>query len=157
MGVGFMFHWGMKIDGVTVVMLIVALGLAVDYSAHIGVAYLHTHGRTRGEAVIEALADMGTPVCHGAMSTFIAIVVLAGSKSFVFISFFKQLFFATVLGCGHGMLLLPVLLSLCAPEPSKDMAYQMDNSSSQPAVTAAPVVGVQEVQMKEDPQCDGND
>merc|ERR1719353_2701851 len=72
--VGFMWHWDMKIDGVTVVMLIVALGLAIDYSAHIGVAYLHAGGAgSRSEAVIKALADMGTPVCHGAMSTFIAI------------------------------------------------------------------------------------
>jgi len=115
--IGFMYHWGLKIDGVTVVMLIVALGLAIDYSAHIGVAYVQSSADTRQGAVIQALADMGTPVCHGAMSTFIAIVVLAGSKSYVFISFFRQLFLATVLGAGQGMLLLPVLLTLMGPLP----------------------------------------
>lgn len=122
--VGFMYHWGLKVDGVTVVMLIVALGLAIDYSAHIGVAYLHSTEQDRPKAVIQALADMGTPVCHGAMSTFIAIVVLAGSKSYVFISFFKQLVLATMLGCAHGMLLLPVLLCLLGPRPRPFSAYE---------------------------------
>lgn len=61
-----MYHWGLKVDGVTVVMLIVAIGLAIDYSAHIGVAYLHSTYRTADEAVVNALVDMGTPVVHGA-------------------------------------------------------------------------------------------
>jgi len=112
-----MYHWGLKVDGVTVVMLIVAIGLAIDYSAHIGVAYLHSTYRTADEAVVNALVDMGTPVVHGATSTFIAIVVLAASASYVFQSFFRQLFLATILGCGHGLLVLPVLLSLLGPTP----------------------------------------
>merc|ERR1719163_112154 len=115
--IGFMYHWGLKVDGVTVVMLIVAIGLAIDYSAHIGVAYLHSTHRTAEEAVVNALVDMGTPVVHGATSTFIAIVVLAPSASYVFQSFFRQLFLATILGCGHGLLVLPVLLSLVGPTP----------------------------------------
>jgi len=115
--VGYMYFWGMKIDSVTVVMLIVSLGLAIDYSAHIGVSYLHQTTGTSSEAVVTALREMGTSVVHGATSTFLAIVVLAGSNSYVFSSFFKQLFLATVLGVAHGVLLLPVLLSLIAPTP----------------------------------------
>lgn len=116
--IGFMYHWKLKIDGVTVVMLIVAIGLAIDYSAHIGVAYMHSTQRTPDAAVRSALVDMGTPVCHGAMSTFIAVVVLSTSASYVFISFFRQLFLATVLGCGHGLIVLPVLLSMFGPVPT---------------------------------------
>lgn len=148
--VGFMWHWDMKIDGVTVVMLIVALGLAIDYSAHIGMAYCTGGAGSRSEAVIKALADMGTPVCHGAMSTFIAIVVLAPSKSFVFISFFRQLFLTTVLGMGHGILLLPVLLNLLAPAPGKAVEFQRPETIVEMVAPVQPVAS-QEVLVKEGP------
>lgn len=142
--VGYMYFWDMKVDGVTVVMLIVALGLAIDYSAHIGVAYLHSQKTTQAEAVVQALTDMGTPVCHGAMSTLLAIIVLAPSKSFVFISFFKQLLLATVLGCAHGMLFLPVMLSIFGPRPSPVAVKAKPQSET--------VVGVKAVQMEQQSQ-----
>jgi len=147
--IGYMYWWGLKIDGVTVVMLIVAIGLAIDYSAHIGVAYLHSTHRTNEQAVIHALADMGTPVFHGAMSTFIAIVVLAGSASYVFSSFFRQLFLATTLGCGHGLLVLPVLLTLLAPTPNGKEPG--DSTVVQEASPVAKPVGqpIQGIEMKE--------
>ena len=57
----------------------------------------------------------------GAMSTFMAVVVIGGSKSYVFITFFKQLFLCTTLGVAHGLILLPVLLGLLGPA-----AYDID-------------------------------
>ena len=33
--VGYMYWWGLNIDSVTVIMLVLALGLSVDYSAHL--------------------------------------------------------------------------------------------------------------------------
>jgi len=113
---GYMYFWGMHIDSVTVIMLIIGLGLAIDYSAHIGVAFLHSTALTRQDAAIQALGDVGAPVLHGAISTFIAVCALSGSSSYVFVSFFRQLFLATIFGCGHGLLLLPVLLSMVGPQ-----------------------------------------
>jgi Niemann-Pick C1 protein len=51
------------------------------------------------------------------MSTFMAVVVIGGSNSYVFITFFRQLFLCTLFGVSHGLLLLPVLLSLLGPPP----------------------------------------
>ena len=60
----------------------------MDYSAHIAHAFMSTHG-TRDERVKKALSDIGPAVFNGGFSTFLAFVLLAGSKSHVFATFFK--------------------------------------------------------------------
>lgn len=114
--VGYMHFWGLTIDSVTVIMLVIALGLAVDYSAHIGRAYLEKRG-SPNERIVSTLEDMGVAVWNGAMSTFMAVLILGSSDSYVFQTFFKQLFLCIVLGLSHGMIFLPTVLSLVKPEP----------------------------------------
>lgn len=58
---------------------------------------------------------MGSSVFHGAFSTFLAIIVLAPSKSYIFNVFFKMWFGIILFGVANGFILLPVLLSLCGP------------------------------------------
>ena len=64
---------------------------------------------------------MGSSVFHGGFSTFLAISCLAGSKSYVFVVFYKLWFGIIVFGMSNGFLLLPVLLSYMGPvdEPHK--------------------------------------
>ena len=42
-----MYFWGLSIDTVTSVILILAIGLCVDYAAHIGHAFMTSHLSTR--------------------------------------------------------------------------------------------------------------
>jgi len=114
--VGFMYFWDLNIDSVTVIMLVIALGLSVDYSAHLGHTFMHKQG-TNDDRMVETMADIGVAVFNGAMSTFMAVVVIGGSSSYVFITFFRQLFLCTLFGVGHGLLLLPVMLALFGPPP----------------------------------------
>merc|ERR1711990_401924 len=62
-----------------------------------------------------ALGSMGSSVFHGAFSTFLAIIVLSPSKSYIFMSFFKMWFGIIIFGVANGFILLPVLLALCGP------------------------------------------
>lgn len=62
-----------------------------------------------------ALKMMGTSVFHGAFSTFLAIIVLSPSKSYIFMSFFRMWFGIIIFGVANGFVLLPVLLSVCGP------------------------------------------
>ena len=117
---GYMQAWGLNIDSVTVIMLVIALGLAVDYSAHIGRNFLEKHGLPNDRMRL-TLRDMGVAVFHGAMSTMVAVLVLGSSDSYVFTTFFKQLFLCISLGLAHGLILLPVCLSLCNPNPYDDL------------------------------------
>ena len=83
------------------------------------------------EKVVEALTSIGPAVFNGGLTTFLALVLLGGSTSHVFVTFFKvwlfsssvsvfiiflQVFVLTVcFGLFHGLVLFPVLLSLVGP------------------------------------------
>ena len=70
----------------------------------------------------KALSSMGSSVFHGGFSTFLAIIALAGSKSYIFLVFFRLWFGIIVFGMANGFLLLPIILSLCGPlnDPSTE-------------------------------------
>jgi hypothetical protein len=111
---GCMYFWGLFIDNVSVIQTVIAIGLCVDYAAHIGHCFMLKAG-TREERVVATLRDVGAAVLNGGISTFLAVVLLAGSNSYVFRVLFKQFFLTVVLGLGHGMILLPVLLVYFGP------------------------------------------
>ena len=46
---GYMWLWGLSIDTAASILLIIALGLAVDYSAHIAHAFMAAPGANRNE------------------------------------------------------------------------------------------------------------
>jgi len=116
---GLMWLWGLTIDSVAVINLVLAVGLAVDYSAHVAHAFVVARG-THDERMRSAITEMGTAVIHGAFSTFLAVLVLAFSNSYIFRVFFKQFFGICVFGAFHGLVLLPVMLSLVGPPPAPD-------------------------------------
>lgn len=109
--IGFAHFWGLPIDAVTTVNAVVALGLSVDFNAHMGKAYLDAKGA--GDArMVHALKHMGPPVFSGGASTLIAALVLSAADSYIFINFFRMLFMTVAFGLSHGLILLPVSLSL---------------------------------------------
>lgn len=77
---------------------------------------------------------MGSSVFHGGFSTFLAISCLAGSKSYVFVVFYKLWFGIIVFGMSNGFLLLPVLLSYIGPvdDPHKTSAKETKNDQVSP-------------------------
>ena len=51
-------------------------------------------------------------MANGGITTTLAFILLAGSTSHVFISFFKIFFLVVTFGLWHGLATLPVLLSI---------------------------------------------
>lgn len=127
---GLMWLWGLTIDSVTIINLVLAIGLVVDYSAHIAHAFVITPG-SRQERADHAIGSMGSAVFHGAMSTFAAVVVLGGSTSYIYRVFFVQFFGICVFGMAHGLIFLPVLLSLVGP-PAIDVGVEASASMQKP-------------------------
>merc|ERR1712087_255314 len=74
-----------------------------------------SHAQTRHAKVRDALHRVGASVFNGAFSTFLAVVAMANSQTYVFRVFFKQFFLVTLIGSAHGLLVLPVLLELFGP------------------------------------------
>ena len=83
---------------------------------------------------------LGLPISQGALSTILGVLGLYLSPSYIFVTFFKMVFLVIVLGALHGLLLLPVLLSLFGPgscegkldkPPTRaEDAIKLDKSSS---------------------------
>ena len=63
-------------------------------------------GDDKKSRVTEALADVGAAVLNGAISTFLAVVVLLFSSSYVFQVLSKQFALTVALGITHGLILL---------------------------------------------------
>eukprot|EP00003_Mantamonas_plastica_P008055 TRINITY_DN1695_c0_g1_i10.p1 TRINITY_DN1695_c0_g1~~TRINITY_DN1695_c0_g1_i10.p1 ORF type:complete len:255 (+),score=64.64 TRINITY_DN1695_c0_g1_i10:501-1265(+) len=59
---GFMFYFGLSIDSLTVANLVMALGLSVDYSAHVAHAFMAIPGTDNVERARLAMESMGASV-----------------------------------------------------------------------------------------------
>uniref|UniRef100_A0A674CXJ0 Patched 2 n=1 Tax=Salmo trutta TaxID=8032 RepID=A0A674CXJ0_SALTR len=114
---GIMGLIGIKLSAIPVVILIASVGIGVEFTVHIALAFLTAVGnRNRRSAV--ALEHMFAPVIDGAISTLLGVLMLAGSEfDFILRYFFAVLAILTVLGILNGLVLLPVLLSLMGPPP----------------------------------------
>uniref|UniRef100_A0A1I7Z3V5 SSD domain-containing protein n=1 Tax=Steinernema glaseri TaxID=37863 RepID=A0A1I7Z3V5_9BILA len=112
---GFMGLFGVKLNPVSAVTLITAVGIGVEFTAHVVLAFLTSLG-TRDERMASCMNHMFTPVVHGGLSTLLGIVMLAFSEfEFVVTYFFLVMSVLILLGLINGLALLPVLLSLIGP------------------------------------------
>merc|ERR1719195_989310 len=108
-------------------ILIMSVGLALDYSAHIAVAFITSSKSTRNGRAREALTQMGPPVFHGGFSTFLAIVLLTISDSYIFQTFFLMFAFVIFFGLFHALVFLPLACSVIGAMPDAD-ARKVDKS-----------------------------
>ncbi|CAL4066460.1 unnamed protein product [Meganyctiphanes norvegica] len=113
--VGYMTLWGVNLDSISMINLIMCIGFSVDFSAHISYAYLAAKVDTPDERVRECLYALGLPILQGGLSTILGITALIMAPSYIFITFFKTVFLVIFFGAMHGIFLLPVLLSLLGP------------------------------------------
>lgn len=113
--VGYMTLWGVNLDSISMINLIMCIGFSVDFSAHISYAYLAAKVDTPEERVQECLYALGLPILQGGLSTILGITTLILAPSYIFITFFKTVFLVIFFGAMHGIFLLPVLLSLLGP------------------------------------------
>eukprot|EP00439_Symbiodinium_sp_Y106_P045694 s324_g5.t2 len=88
---GFMYYWDVTISGVSTIYVLICVGLAVDYAAHIAHMFRESTGTSR-ERAIAAMERIGPCTFNAVLSTLLAVVVVGFSDSYVFRIFFKVLF-----------------------------------------------------------------
>ena len=125
------YFWDLTLNNIIVVQLVIGLGLSVDYSAHIAHTYLIieapkglTKMETRMFKARVAISQMGSSVIHGGLSTFLAIIVTSGAKSYIFVVFFKVWMGIIIFGMSNGFILLPIIFSLIGPTPDPEHKKQ---------------------------------
>ncbi|KAL3982688.1 Patched family protein [Acanthocheilonema viteae] len=106
---GYMTFWGVNLDAVSMISIIMSIGFAVDLSSHITYAFVTATGSSK-ERVIHALGSLGWPIFQGAASTITGVTVLYTVNAYIILTFFKTIWLTMVIGLLHGLLFIPVTL-----------------------------------------------
>ena len=111
-------YWGLTFNFLIALNLCFALGITVDYSAHIAHTFLRIESGRSDYKARKAISRMGPSVLNAGISTTLAISVLAFAKGFTFDVFFKTWITFLLFGLANSILLLPVLLSFVSTSSS---------------------------------------
>lgn len=109
---GFMSLWGVNLDSISMINLVMCIGFSVDFSAHISYSFVSSPKSDVNEKAGDALARLGYPIVQGALSTVLGVVVLSMSGSYIFRTFFKIVFLVITFGLLHGLVFIPVFLTV---------------------------------------------
>jgi len=75
---GFMGLVGIQLSAVPAVTLILSVGVGEEFTVHMCMAFLYTPG-DRNDRMLNAVKLVFAPIINGAVSTFLGVVMLAGS------------------------------------------------------------------------------
>uniref|UniRef100_A0A914GUF8 SSD domain-containing protein n=1 Tax=Globodera rostochiensis TaxID=31243 RepID=A0A914GUF8_GLORO len=128
---GLMPFLSIRLDFISMVTIVMSIGLCVDFSAHLAYNYsredkdhddhqtqkdFNTPPIRRRKSPVEkmgnALYAVGTPICQSAGTSILGVSFLAYTESYIFRSFFKTTVLVISLGVLHGLVILPVLLTV---------------------------------------------
>uniref|UniRef100_A0A672MMM3 NPC1 like intracellular cholesterol transporter 1 n=1 Tax=Sinocyclocheilus grahami TaxID=75366 RepID=A0A672MMM3_SINGR len=130
--VGVMTLWGIDFNAVSLINLVTAVGISVEFVSHLTRSFALSIQPTKVERAKEATANMGSAVFAGvAMTNLPGIVVLAFAKAqLIQIFFFRLNLVITLLGMAHGLIFLPVLLSFLGPGVNNAVLLQIQEKKA---------------------------
>ncbi|XP_062163882.1 uncharacterized protein LOC133870706 [Alnus glutinosa] len=131
---GVMAILDIQLNAVSVVNLIMSVGIAVEFCVHMTHAFSVSSG-DKEQRTKEALGTMGASVFSGiTLTKLVGVIVLCFSRTEVFVVYYFQMYLALVLlGFLHGLVFLPVFLSMFGPPSRCVLVEQLENHPSPPS------------------------
>lgn len=102
------FLWGRSLNSITIVPIVLAVGIVIDYMAHLVHFFLYAPPKLTAEDALRfSFNEVGVAVFLGAITNIIGLIPLAFSSSYIFSTFFLIFATITVLALIHGFVVVP--------------------------------------------------
>ncbi|KAM4676338.1 NPC1-like intracellular cholesterol transporter 1 [Discoglossus pictus] len=124
--VGIMTLWGIDYNAISLINLVTAIGISVEFVSHLTRSFAMSCKPTKVARAKDATIYMGSAVFAGvAMTNLPGIIVLAFAKAqLIQIFFFRLNLIITLLGLAHGLIFLPVALSFFGPDINRALVLE---------------------------------
>ncbi|KAI1724636.1 patched family domain-containing protein [Ditylenchus destructor] len=109
---GFMSFLSVKLDFVSMITIVMSIGFCVDFSSHLAYNFVRGQNIDSSRRLRNAMYIAGTPILQSASSTILGVSFIASAESYIFRSFLKTMILVITLATIHGIVFLPVFLTM---------------------------------------------
>ncbi|XP_067119335.1 patched domain-containing protein 3-like [Centruroides vittatus] len=109
--IGLMSFWGVKLDGLCMLNLMLCIGYSIDYAAHMTHFYVYSKEETIKGRLKDSIYSAGLPILQCSISTLAGVILLVFAPAQMFSTFVKLVILVITLSTIHSLFILPLLFS----------------------------------------------